>query len=159
MQISRNRIAELLYVEEYPPCNVFCKVSKKADYSAFSSLIFRQLPRPYPLYIRYQRLPAHYLSRRFIHHIHHRSQRTDDSRVIVLTVVAQLPLLYQLHKHAGNCFRVTVILHPCRCMIFLCLPDLLNQTFFYRHRPTALQREHTREHWLFSVHRVILQVP
>ena len=34
-------------------CNVFCKVSKKADYSAFSSLIFRQLPRPYPLYIRY----------------------------------------------------------------------------------------------------------
>ena len=34
-------------------CNFFCKVSKKADYSAFSPLFFRQLSRPYPLYIRY----------------------------------------------------------------------------------------------------------
>ena len=33
--------------------NFFCKVSKKADYSAFSPLFFRQLSRPYPLYIRY----------------------------------------------------------------------------------------------------------
>ena len=50
-------------------CNFFCKVSKKADYSAFSPLFFRQLSRPYPLCIRQQRLSAHNLSRLHIYHI------------------------------------------------------------------------------------------
>ena len=74
------------------------------------SFILRQLSCPYPLCIGQQRFSAHNLSRLYIHHIYHRSQRMDNLCIIFHSIVAQLPLLYQLYNDSGNLLRMAVIL-------------------------------------------------